>query len=337
MKTADAKQYNYLCESLRGDHDFGSENRLTQVFSAAFNVSTKFRQYFLAFVHHKPLYGATAETQISFLQREQRRPDICIRTARTIKVVIENKVDSPLTVRQLRSYSGINGLRHARKIAMVKHFFEPFSTVKDWSIYHWGDFYRFLEARIRHIQPDQTDYFIIRNFLNYLETVGMKTPTRITKAELQMLAKAIFQLRNSKSPSFSLKKPVFEIANKYVDMLESVVNLLRTEKAKTVRSRLGKAYRFNPSISNWYVDDSEKKHMRVCLSTEIRLKKKIHGRRLIATGLFFNNKSPTQYEFITYAQKDGPEFGPERRYRTKDLILDNYAKHVLGVWKKWLR
>jgi hypothetical protein len=163
----------------------------------------------------------------------------------------------------------------------------------------------------------------------------MKTPTRITKTELRCLAKGIYQIRNAKCPAFSLKKPVFEIANKYIDVLEAIINMSREEPV--ICKRVGKNYQFNPSVCGYFETDEEAKRNRVMIYTEIRLKKKVNGLRIVGTGLFFSNKHPESYKVETYAQGDGNTFEKDVEYGPKDLVLDRYAKHVISYWKRWLK
>ena len=85
-------------------------------------------------------------------------------------------------------------------------------------------------------------------------------------------------------------------------------------------------------------DDCERKHERLCLCVEIKLKAKKKGIRVLATGLFFSNKHPESYSIWTYAQKAGSEdMRPEAAYTSSDLVLDKYAKHVISCWKKWAK
>lgn len=327
---------SYLNESLRGGYDFASEDRLSQVFSASFNSSVRFQKCFFEFIRSKTFSDATCINQQVFLAGSKCRPDICIQSARRIRIAIENKVEAPLTITQLRSYSKIKELANAKKIALVKHFFEPFSAAKGWRIRRWSDFYRFLECKMRAIDQNGVDCFIMKNFLLHLEELSMKTPARIKKSDLQLLAKAIYQLRNEHGPNFSLKKPIFEIANTYVDMLETVVNKSREEPV--IRRRVGRSYRFNPGLGAYYENDKERKHMRAMIYTEIRWNKKINGLRVIGAGLIFSNRRPRNYRFVTYAQPaPGGEFKKCVEYERKDLVLDLYAKHIISNWKKWLK
>ena len=164
----------------------------------------------------------------------------------------------------------------------------------------------------------------------------MKTPNRITKLELQHLAKALHNMRNNKGPDFSLKVPAFEIANNYIDMLEAII--ARSREDPVIRKRAAGNYQFNPKISAWYRDDNEKNHMRLSLSVEIKVKPKATGLRCVATGIFFSNQHPAHFEFLSYGQKPGSwEFEPETRYKASNLQLDKYATHVISTWRKWLK
>ena len=329
------ERQSFLSEALRGSFDLNSEDRLTQVFVSSFNHSAKFRKYLSVFLACKLPPRAFAVAQRSFLKGSHKRPDICICAGRSTKVVLENKIEAPLTVKQLKSYSGVQELSKAKKIALVKHFFEPLPITKDWRILHWSDLGRFLERKVKKQAADTTDYFIVHNFISLLDTIGMSTPNRITKSELQHLAKAFHKMRNAAGPDISLRVPAFEVASNYIDMLEAVVTMSREEPI--IRKRAAKNYQFNPRINSWWDEDEEKEHMHLSLTVEIRVKPKATGLCAVGTGLFFSNKRPGHYEFLSYGMRPGSlSFKPLDTYNANNLELDKYAKRVIGRWKKWL-
>ena len=117
------------------------------MFVSCFNHSPKFRTCFSKFINHPLAPHATASPQRSFLKGTPKRPDVCISYGKSIKVVLENKIEAPLTAGQLKTYSSIKELSGAKKIAMVKHYFEAPAHPKGWRILHWSDFCRFLEGK----------------------------------------------------------------------------------------------------------------------------------------------------------------------------------------------
>ena len=77
--------------------------------------------------------------------------------------------------------------------------------------------------------------------------------------------------------------------------------------------------------------------MHLSLTVEIRVKPKATGLCAVGTGLFFSNKRPGHYEFLSYGMRPGSlSFKPLDTYNANNLELDKYAKRVIGRWKKWL-
>ena len=175
------------------------ENRLTQLAAASFNHSEVFRRCFLQFLGARNARKTTnckAHTQQSI----QRKGDIghldleIIRGGRTV-VLVENKVDAPLKAQQLRFYEGEPRLKSARKIALVKNYFDFSEDAGEWHVLHWRDFYLALSTCLdgkRKIPA--IDAFIVRNFNQYLEAANMNAPPVITKSDVNDLARMLHDI-----------------------------------------------------------------------------------------------------------------------------------------------
>ena len=331
-------QASYLLEALKGDYSFGSEDRLSQIFSASFNQSPKFRKLFYTFSGICPFSDPKAITQqCDRGERLEGRLDICLYDGKALRVIIENKIEAPLFVRQLSTYSRIHSTRLIKKIALVKNFFEPFADDKGWKILHWGDFYRHLDRGLSHLGSTTLDYFIIDNFKTHIEEIGMRTVTRISRGELLGLTKAIHKMRSPKKCSFSLKMPVFEIAVRYIQMLENIVDMTKAEPIICNAVKIN--YRFTPWCFGWFDKDGKVDRYNFMMGVEISLKRRSRHRvKCVSTAILFYDNKPDKYKIVTYWQgKKDNDFNDCTDYKGKDLILDKYAKQVISLWKKWLR
>lgn len=226
-------------------------------------------------------------------------------------------------------------LAHAkRKIALVKHNFEPPSDDLGWDVRHWSDLHELYSKHVEKLETRQTDKFIIQNFVDYLEELEMSNVQVIKGADLKELAKAIHVLRNEDEPYCHLKIPVFETANNFFKMIEQIVKLARREEI--ISKRIGKSFRFSPWIGCTYYE--KEKRYNAWIGVELDLRKTYRKISSIATGLYFNDKRKNQYEIFTEAYDEQYyAIRPEEKYPFKDLTFDKYAYQVIEFWKKWLR
>jgi hypothetical protein len=249
-------------------------------------------------------------------------------------IVIENKIESPLESEQLRKYNKVKELAHAkRKIALVKHNFEPPPDELRWEIYHWSDLHEFYSKHTEKIEKRLVDRFVIQNFVNYLEELEMSNVQVIKGDDLKELAKAIHVLRNDRVPYCHLKTAIFETANNFLKMLEQIVKLARREQI--ISKRIGKNFRFSPWIGCTSYDDEKK--VNPWIGIDIDLNKKYRNVFRLSTGMYFGDKRKSKYEIFTEAYDELDESLVEEKYKGKDLIFEEYSKQVITTWKKWLR
>ena len=328
---------SYLKEILTGEYYNYNEDRLSQICCASFNNSQLFKKVFLKTINldSKSISNLTAKTQISYgLAKEDARIDIVIYKNGKPYIVIENKVDAPLTSWQLEKYDKIREFERCKKVVIVKHYFD--SIVRSqWNIYHWADLYSAFSKTISAGINNPIDNFVVANFVEHLELMKMSRVNRISKSELLGFSKAIHNLRIEKSPYVSLtNKNIFETGNQLLSILEEIIDLVRQEQILT--KSIGRNFRFSPKISSWWQEE-ETKTYNLSIIVEIFVPKTKNKIKYLGTGFFFYNNSPQKYDIMTYAKtKGGREFAEELYYPKKDLITDHYAKEVISVWKKWI-
>jgi hypothetical protein len=241
---------------------------------------------------------------------------------------VENKIDAPLTTYQLKTYNRVSGFRDARKIALVKHYFEM-ERVRDWTILHWADLHSMLKVSSEGGEP--IDSFVIREFVAILKELGMARALLIERERLRKLAHFIKSLREPKPNHHLDSVTPFETATEYLGMLEDIVSQLHEEPL--FRKRLGTKARFSPWFSWWYEDDDKKK-AHPWLGVQIQLRKAYKGISWIATAILFYSKddsfwdqSYTSYKSGTFL-KSVPHKG--------NLRFEAYAKTAITFWKEQL-
>jgi hypothetical protein len=326
----------YLIEAVQKDYEPKDENRLSQVFSATFNNSEKFRKLFLKFIEYPIANNLRSLTQKSFkINGKDARIDLCIVDAKDKPlIIVENKIESHLGLNQLKKYNRIKQLVKTKKVALVKHHFAPFADNLGWKICHWTDLHGYFSKFVKTIGRQPIDKFIIENFLDYLEELRMSQVRIIKGDDLKELAKAIHKIRNANAPYYHLYRPVFQVANDYVNMLGQIVNLARQEEIITKRIRSN--FRFSPWIGNWWEANDQKKG-NVFIGIEIRLSRKFKDIFSIGTGLHLNDQLEQYCAVTTYTFSRDNTYLHETEYKAKNLVFEKYADQVINSWKKWLK
>jgi hypothetical protein len=149
----------YLIEATRRKNEISEENRLSEVFSASFNNSKMFQKLFLSFIGHPFTNNLRSLTQKNFKVGDRNvYIDVCIIDAKgKTVIIIENKIGSSLEQRQLKTYNKVDQLNHAKKIALVKHYFEPLPNGLGWRVCHWTDLHEFYLDAIEKVEKKNTD------------------------------------------------------------------------------------------------------------------------------------------------------------------------------------
>ena len=328
---------------LTGDYRPFKEDRLTQLTAASFNQSKIFRGCLLDFLgvrNAKRIANATAKTQISAQHHgDLGRLDLQIIRGDRVVAIIENKVDSALYPGQLNFYSRDPDLESAKKIALVKHYFNMEGSIGNWVVLHWRDFYLALCKRLDSKQSiPALDGFIINNFKQYLEASHMHIPTEISKKDMNELARMLYCIRypqKNKYHGIHPKGPVFETAADWVRIMESIFEESRLVSKLTKAAR--KKYRFNPCVSHWKDEEPGEKNYRwLAIHAKIPFAKPRGKTRSVGMGLFVEDNG--KWQVVVFRNVVGSERLDEKK------IIDGrgnvqYAalsKMVLAQWKKWL-
>jgi hypothetical protein len=243
---------NYLSEALHGDYGHNSEDRLTQIFCAAFNHSEPFRQHVGKFLGCDRLRLSKCETQKYFEGREAGRIDIAIHArGGQLQAVIESKLECKLTSLQLQKYNKIEEVGRCRqKFCLAKKYEFPLADADGWEIKYWSDFRLFLMNS--RIKKDS----VIGDFMAILRGHGMEIPSKINRADLRTLANIFHNMRFEKEPSFIAKSSAFEALLAINLMLE---DLLRAAvKTRAIKDRVGKNFRPGMRIESWIWGEKEK-------------------------------------------------------------------------------
>jgi|GEM_PF-2296166 len=326
---------SYLKEVLAGGYSNYNEDRLSQICCASFNHSNLFKRIFLRTINlnNKSISELTAKTQISYgLGKEDARIDIIIYKNSTPFIVIENKVDSPLTSWQLGKYDKISVFDRCKKVVIVKHYFD--SIVRSqWKIYHWADLYSAFTKAMNTGVNNPIDNFVISNFIEHLELMNMSRVNRISKNELIGFSEAIYKLRNKKRYISLTNRNIFETGNQLLSILEEIIDLVRQEQIIT--KSVGRNFRFTPNIGSWWQEEKTENNFSITVGISVpKTKNKI---KYLGTGFFFYDDDPKKCTITTYAQpKGGGEFIENVDYPKKDLVTDHYTKQVISTWKKWV-
>lgn len=330
---------SYLKEVLTGDYSNHNENRLSQIFSASFNNSNLFKKTFLGAINckTKSISEYVADTQINYsTSKKDARIDIIIYRNRKPLIIIENKINAPLTANQLKKYNNIKSLITCKKIVIAKHFFEDFKDIKKWKIHHWSEIYAKFKEQINKGVTDPIDTFIFNNFIEHLELLNMTRVHKISESELSYFSESIYKIRNKPKPFFALSnKNIFDTGTQILSMLEEIIEL--AHKEPLILESVGKNFRYRPYIDWWYIDEINE-HNNLSITVRLFLSNSPNKLNRLGTGFFFNNETK-KYSVSTYAQaKGGPIFIKEIEYngKGKGVVFDDYAKQVINNWKKWL-
>ncbi|HVS33984.1 MAG TPA: hypothetical protein VMS17_00255 [Gemmataceae bacterium] len=322
----------FVLDAIKGSYGEQSEDRLTQVFCACFNNSRRFRELFLRFIRYKRGAGHfRARTQQQYAIRGAScRADILIGEAGSLPaIVVENKIDAPLKAQQLKNYNLVGDFCDTRKIALVKHYFEM-EYVDPWKIKHWADFHSVLTTS--RSGGNAIDSFVLREFVELLEELGMARALVITKKRLQELAQFIKSIREPKPYLHLPLVTPFETAADYLGMLEDIVNQMQEEPF--FRKRLGKKARFSPWLGSWWYGNDAAKNRHPWLGVEISLRKVYKRIAAIHTGILFDSKHGSLWVQTCTADKSGNFLASKSH--PGDLRFESYAEKAISFWKEQL-
>lgn len=278
-----------------------------------------------------------SKTQINYgWHNKDARIDIIIYNKDRPFIIIENKVNAPLRMNQLKNYDKILELNRCIKLAIVKHYFEKFIESTKWTIFHWADFYQEYMLILEKGIKNSTDYSTISNFTEYLELMNMAHVNKIIHSDLQNFAETIYKIRNSGKPYISLtNKNIFETGTKILSILEEIIDLAHQEPL--LLKSVGKNFRYTPKLNYWTEEEDYSEKNNLWISIFISLSKPINEMEKLGTGFFFYNDRPNKYSIITYCADKKENFIKEVYYKKKDVRFDEYANQVINSWKNWIK
>jgi hypothetical protein len=262
----------FLETAIHGRHAEYSEDRLTQVFVASFNSSQSVRRAvgMLLSIPEPAKLKATSQVHDG-----AGRIDVVVHRNTKEICRIENKIDAPLTLRQMRRYA-VNGNGKAmRVVALVKRYPAEASVLNEFGVFRWSTLDQLIAKE--GVNPKLTDDFVSLSLHRHLEELGMAKVDHIPLAELKDLGKAIHSLKTKSFPHHSLSRTnFFETATDVFSICQDLIDEAR--KDVELCKRIGSAFRFNPSISSiWAKDANGKELEELTLTVGITLKKPVNG------------------------------------------------------------
>lgn len=254
---------------------------------------------------------------------------------------IENKIDAPLTLQQMRRYALNRHGKKTRVVAIVKRYPADAALLTQFDIFRWSSLDRALAEH--KDDPTATDGFISLELQRHLEELGMAKVDRIPLAQPRELASAIHSLRTKSFPDHSLSRTnFFDTAADLLSMCEDLIDEAR--KDVKLCQRIASAFRFNPGINSWRLpdDDGKKQLTAISLTAVIRLKKPVNGVKAIYAGLVFAVDDPKRIAIGTW-------FGDPDNYLTtelfakaatlqfkRELYADDFVQFCLRRWRRVL-
>lgn len=318
---------SFIYELVAGRHAEYNEDRLTQIFTALFNKSSGFRQIACEFLEIKDEDNLKAETQPYYKTgKDVGRLDIRIKRNNRIIMIIENKINALLTKKQLDKYdNNLRGIRACPRAVITKWY--PDIDCGKWKKYRWSEFYECCINKSNNLS--KTDSFLLDEFLKYLEELGMKKVSIISKKKLRDVADVLYHIRSEAKPMVSLgNKQVFETLSNYFKILDDIVDAIKQDNL--FKKTIGKNFRFCPWIgSYWEKDEIPRKDLFICY--EIKLKKSLNNISKIGTGIRFDSNKKGRYNIITYCSNKNNNFIKEKQYKE---INSAFIDEAIDFWRK---
>lgn len=238
-------------ECTRYNDDAASENRLTQVFAAAFNYSVIVRKIFFKLIGRKKSY----ETAFIATQQQEdgtSRPDMLIYLEENLQkfIVVESKTDlkqvSKTQLRRHKSFAKKKGT--AEKFVLISRY--QYNVPNGWTSVLWYD----LAQNLMKVNLGETekskpiDGFVCQNFVDFLKEYGYMKSTCITIKDFENASECIRRIRTKQTPSTSVTRllDVQRISDFISFCLESVY------KNSGIISDKVKRKSNAPVFSHWY-------------------------------------------------------------------------------------
>jgi len=166
----------------------------------------------------------------------------------------------------------------------------------------------------------------------------MHTPTIISKADMNDLARTLHGLRYASETKFKWiypKSSVFETAADWTRMMESIFDESRL--VPKLRKAAKKKYRFNSCISHWSDGDGAMKtHPWIGLHWQIWFPKP-HGKtKSLGLGLFINDDGKWNIDAFRHVVGSDNIQSKKIMDGRGNIVLAKLSKTVLKTWQQWL-
>lgn len=294
-------------ECTRYNDAAASENRLTQVFAAAFNCSAMVRKTFFKLVGcKKPYKMAFVATQQQ--EKDSSRPDMLVYLEENLKkfIVVESKTDlkeiSKNQLRRHRSFANKKG--GAEKLVLISRY--RYNVPSGWTSVLWYDFAQDLTKLklMKSENSDSIDGFVCKNFVEFLKEYGYMKSTCITIENFENASMCINNIRKKQSPSTSVTKlmDVQRISDFLSFCMEYVYQNSNVISEKVYRKT-------NAPVFGYWYENGNRKDSKIIL----HVKQKINSMRNGATHIGFMLRQLDDYfslcfnlwkekEFVTLAE-----------------------------------
>lgn len=321
---------SYLTEALYGNYTMEGEDRISQIFSASFNHSVIFQRAVMQFFNLSFQAELHSDTQITYTVNDRpAKLDILIKKSNSNLIVVENKIDAPLTKQQLSKYDKVSAIKKCKKYCFVKHYKTISEISKTWNICYWGDFY------IRLVSLEEKD-FVTNNFIAILKKYDMERPSVIKKTDLKNLSKAFHSIRYENRPHFNYNQPIFEAVVDFKKILEDIFR--KAAKHDIILKRTGKTFRPSMHFSYWWEDvDIKKGKELLWIGCQAKMVKPHNKIDRFGAALLLYNKSE-KYDIVAYVGNAGDSWDDDMYYfPKKDLNCLEFEHEAIKYWSRKLK
>lgn len=326
----------YLGTAIYGRHAAFSEDRLTQIFVASFNSSKIVRRAVGELLSIPETTKLKAASQV---HDDGNRIDVVLHRDSKEICRVENKIDAPLTLDQMRRYARTGHGKKMRVVALVKRYPADADVLSQFEIFRWSSLSRSLAKQ--NVDPVLTDGFVSLNLQHHLKELGMAKVDRIPLARLQDIGKAIHSLRTENFNHSLSRMDFFETATDVLSICQDLIDEAR--KDVTLCNRIGSTFRFNPRISSVLTEEEDGKRLtEITLTAGVTLKKPVNRIKQIVAGIAISVEDPTRIAIGTWFLNLDDYYTTEIFAKAatlkvkQELLADDFVSFCLNRWRKEL-
>ena len=248
------KEYrnDFISMMVRGNWREDTEDRLTQIFSACFNISPLIRRSTFEYLNlptsRKQWVNAYIKTQVA--NDITSRPDMKIYGGNNnLLAIIESKKDSGLSYSQLKRHEKTA----CEKCSFIVLTFAYYKVQKPWKACLWYELFLAIEKNtFAKIKKGEIDNLVCSAFLKYCKEKNYMRPTKLTCSMLCNASQLLSAVRSPKPILASNKMRGIKDLDEIKGFIELAYEKLRALLDLT-NNKVG------TRIESWsYVDDEEK-------------------------------------------------------------------------------